>query len=390
MKTREWLLLFVCAIMLPFAAISQCGTVHNLTYDTTVTGGGSAYPGYNFNLKMFNPSLGTLTSVKLTSVVTLSFAYTIENLANSAKSTKVRIERTDTIIGPSADTLASDYYSVAQTSVLAASDGVTGTGPDFKSYPAFYILNGDTVLNQTTTNVVGYMGAGSVGFVYKSDVGSQINGNPNININGAASDVIKFAVTYTYCDNILLASDITSFSASKKEDYINLLWVTSNELPNHSYELQKSYDGKNFVAIATVPSHDGVNGNAAYSYNYVPLSNEKGKIYFRIKQVVSNVPKYTPVRLVDLGDTDVNKADLKLVPNPSNGVFSIMVTNNTVASDWSIELFNIKGQVISKKLAANTTLAKFAMNENLSAGVYFVMVTNRKNNQKFVERMIVN
>ena len=390
MKIREWLLLLICAFTLPLAGIAQCGTIHNLTFDTTVAGSGSADPGYDFTMPKFNPSLGTLTTVKVASVVTLSFGLSIENLSPSVGKTKVRANRSDIISG---STIAPDTIEQIgpQTQyTLAGSDGVAGSGPDYAYTPPYYVLNHDTVINRTYSNTAAYLGSGNVTFNYKTDVGSSTSGNYLVNIGGTANDVIKFSITYTYCDNILLASDITSFSASKKDDYIKLLWVTNNELPNHNYELEKSYDGKNFTAIATLPSHNGVNGNASYSYNYVPLSDEKGKLYFRIKQVLGNVPKFTPVRVVDLGDTVESKPDIKLVPNPSNGIFSIMMVNSTATSDWSIELFNIKGQVISKKAAINTTLAKFSMNENLSSGVYFVMVTNRKTSQKFVERMIVN
>jgi hypothetical protein len=389
--TRERLALLLCMVVFPYAGMTQCGTIRKITYDTTVTGGGSAYPGYDFSMPKFNPSLGTLTNVKLASVVTLSFTYTIENKAVYSATTKVRLERTDTIIGPTMnDTLQNDYYSVAQTSVLGAADGVPGSGPDFKSYPAFYILNNDTVLNRDFTNVAGYMGAGTIGFVYKTDLGSQTNGNFNVNINGSANDKIKFSVTYTYCDNIVLASEITSFSASKKTDYINVRWFTSNETVNHTYELQRSYDGTNFVAIATVPSNPGANQIGNYEYNYIPLSGETGKLYFRVKQIETGAPKYSPVRVVDQGASTKKKGDIKLFPNPTTGTFSVILSNNTVSSDWTIELFNLKGQLISRRQAMNSTLSKFVMNESLSPGVYFVLVTNKKNNQRFVERLIAN
>ena len=391
MKIREGLVLLICTVFLSVAGMAQCGTIHKISYDTTVTSGGSAYPGYNFVMPKFNPALGTLTNVNVSSVVTLAYSYTVENDDTKPHTTKVRIERTDTIIGPTAtDTLANDYYTLPRSFPQAASNGVPGSGPDFNSVPQFYIFNKDTLLNHNFPSVAPYLGGGTVSFRYSNDVGQQTNGNPNSNIQGQAKDTIKFSISYTYCDNIILASDITAFSATKKDGHVSLLWVTTNELPNHPYELQKSVDGKDFVAIATVPSRPNMNGNGSYEYNYEPLSHEADKLYFRIKQVINGVLRYTPVRVVDLGDTGETKTTIKLVPNPSNGVFTIVVANNPVATDWNIELFNLKGQVIDKKQVANTTLAKFPMSKSLSPGVYFILVTDRKNSRKFVERMIVN
>jgi len=378
-------------VVLPYAGMTQCGTIHKITYDTTVTGGGSAYPGYNFSMSKFNPALGTLTSAKIASVVTLNYPYTIENRKSSPQTSKVRVARSDTIIGPNiTDTLENQYYSPPNTSNLGASDGVPGSGPDYKAYTPFYILNNDTVLNQTFTNVAGYMGTGSVAFIYTTEIGSQINGNVAVDISGSATDNIKFSITYTYCDNIVLASEITSFSASKKTDYINVRWFTSNETVDHTYKLQRSYDGTNFVAIATVPSNPGANQIGNYEYNYIPLSGETGKLYFRVARIETGAPKYSPVRVVDQGASTVKKGEIKLVPNPTTGTFSVILSNNTASSDWTIKLFNLKGQVISRRQAMNSTLSKFVMNESLSPGVYFVLVTNKKNNQKFVERLIAN
>ncbi len=385
-----WLALLAFIALLPKAGNAQCGTIHTVTYDTTVTGFGSADPGYNFTMPKFDPTLGTLVSVQMASVVTVQFSLTIENKEPSSKTTKVMVTREDIITGPTfADTV--DYVSPATSYPLGPSDGVSGSGTDFKYVPPYYVLNQYPLFSRTLTNTADFMGTGSTTFNYKTDVGLALNGNYNVDYSGSATDKIKFSVTYTYCDNVLLASTITNFSASKKDGYIDIRWLTSNEVPNHSYEIQKSLDGINFTTITIVSSNPGVNQIGNYDYNYIPASNEKSKIYFRIKQVRDGVPEYSAVRTVDLGETIHNNITLKVLPNPViGGSFSIALINNTESADWVIELFNIKGQVISKNLAVNTTLSKFPMREALSAGVYFVMVTNKRSNKKFVERVVVN
>ncbi len=389
---KSWILpvLFMCLTAIPGKGFAQCGTIRTSVNTTTVTGSGSADPGYVFTVPKFDGGLGTLLSIRLASVVTVSFQYTIENMDPAAKTTRVRINRYDELSGPTITSDTNEYYGPPDTwTLLGGSDGVTGSGPDFRSKPPFYVLNNDTIFNNVYYNTADYIGSGGVNFYYKTDVGSQTNGNPNVNISGSATDIVQFISTYTYCDNIMLASEITTFAASRKNDIIEIRWLTGNETPNRTYELQKSYDGKNFIPITTVASKTGVNQVSSYEYNYSPLSGEKGKITFRIKTLENSyASKYTPLRVVDLGITE-NKSAMRLVPNPSNGAFAIMMSNTEV-SDWTIEVFNIKGMVISKKQTRNTLLAKFQMNENLTPGIYFVLVTNNKSRQKQVERLLID
>lgn len=392
MKTMNWLVLAGSVLMLPFTGMAQCSNIQHVTLDTTVIGfGATGDTPFEFTFPQFDSNLGTLTEVKLSSQVSLSFHYDIENALPGPKDHQIRLERYDDISSPLLSSpISSSYVSPWRHHNLQGSDGVTGSGDDFMSIPPFYVVNNYTIIDETLYNTADFIGIGNVSFSYATAMFRTTNPATGAIIsNDASSDRITFTVDYTYCSNILLASDITSFSASKENGYINLRWATSNELPNHNYELQKSYDGKNFVAITTVPSKEGINGNASYTNDYTPLPNEKDKIYFRIRQVVNGVVKFSPVRMVDLGDAGAPRLDLRLIPNPSHGAFSITM-NNTVASDWSIVLLNIAGQVVIRKEAINSTMEKYVINESLSAGVYFVMVTDTRTSQKYVERMVVN
>src|SRR5690606_25367551 len=128
---------------------------------------------------------------------------------------------------------------------------------------------------------------------------------------------------YTYCSNILLSTDIRSFTATRKEEDIYFQWLTANEKPGTSYELLKSTDGKNFTPVEQFTGYS-LTGSGRYSYSYVPDENEKGKMVFRIRQTDArgNI-RYSVLRVVDLGSME-RSAGMRVLPNPyRNGDITI-------------------------------------------------------------------
>lgn len=397
MKTRARLVLVILSlfVIVPYLGNAQCGTIHTLSYDSTVIGTGGSDTPYELSFPAFNSSLGTLLDVKIVSILTIVFQYDIEN-NGPAKTNKLKINRDDEITSSALSDVVYHSYSIPKppTTInhsLGANDGVTGSGPDFLSVAPYALVNHDTVINQSADNPANFLGSGDVSFNYSSSTALILSplGGANIS-NTAATDQIKFVLQYIYCDNIMLAPNITSFSASPKDGFIDLRWLTANELPGQTYQVQKSNDGTHFTTVTSLSSQPGMTQTGNYDYHYISSANETGKLYFRIVQInAAGTPAYSPVRMADRSMAARPKSDIKLVPNPSRGRFAIVV-DNTVASDWAIELFNIKGQVVARRQAYNSTLSNFEISESLSAGVYFVMVTDKRNSRKFVERLIVN
>jgi len=78
---------------------------------------------------------------------------------------------------------------------------------------------------------------------------------------------------------------------------------------------------------------------------------------------------------------------VKLIPNPSNGVFSILTTFET-GQDLTFKVFNYMGQQIGENKENNVTLNSFEFNlSNNSNGVYFIEVSNGR--EKTVKKVIV-
>lgn len=208
MKPKNW---FAAAILLctivPASAMAQCGTLRTVTYDSTVSGlGTTGGTPFNFSFPQFDGGLGTLMEVQLVSQITLSYKYDIENTLNVNRNHRLRIERYDEVTSPVlASPLNMSYITPWRNHNLSASNGITGSGPDFTSVAPFYIVNNYTMINETHYNTADYIGAGSVAFDYNTYMfrtndpatGAVIN-------NDASNDAIRFSISYVYCDNIML------------------------------------------------------------------------------------------------------------------------------------------------------------------------------------------
>ncbi len=380
--------LLILAIILYVQAAAQCVIQTNI-HDTTVIGSGTQQnPPYQFSFPKFDPGLGTLLSVRLVSVVTLSYSFTIENNDVANKNYGVRINREDLLWGPDGFETEFLHTSPRTNYLLAASDGIAGSGPDFFDQSPIFILNQDTAINEEIYNTADFMGAGDVNFTYSTDVGTTMTGGFSVTLQGDAQDEVHFMVIYTYCDNsITLADDIRSFSAIKQNDIVYIRWLTANEQPGTTYELMKSVNGESYTAVKTFAADDQSNGSGEYAYQYVPVNGESGKITFRIKKTGSDGKStYSELRVVNLDD--LKKSGLRLYPNPARGSDVTIVFPD--AGPWQLELYNQKGQLALRRQENNTLLTTISTTQNkLPKGHYIVRATNKKNNALYTQRLII-
>jgi hypothetical protein len=79
-------------------------------------------------------------------------------------------------------------------------------------------------------------------------------------------------------------------------------------------------------------------------------------------------------------------ASFSVYPNPTSGAFSVQISN-TMASDLTITLTNIQGQVIYQNRVANAVNHQETIGNKLSKGLYFLSVNN--GNEVKVQKVVV-
>lgn len=386
MKTMyQWLLVIVMTFAIHETTQAQCvNGLQSISYDTVVMGNGNSY--YNFNFPKFNPALGTLLQVAVTSEVTLSYGFQVENNEDRNISFRVRVYRDDEISGSHLQTpIYNNSYKQFGPYALAPHDGVVGSGSDFLSMPEQYVMD-HSIISDTVYNTADYLGAGSVSMDYYADSYAALLGGATVQFTGAAVDTVAFRVTYMYCNTSSLPADIISFNARKKDNTVDVQWTSLNEKTNRVYELQKSSDGKNFTGVAKFAASPNSNAAGSYRHQYAIRSTDKGKIIFRLKQMEQGGEvKYSSLRIID---NPSDSKSIRLYPNPAYGATTLLF-DNVERSDWKVDIYTMSMQLVKSMNLNNVLQVRINADNSLTKGIYIIKAVNKNNGTQFAERLII-
>ncbi len=387
MKIAEQIIAGIILLFMPFWMKAQCAdSLRTLSYDTIVTGSGNSF--HTLTFPKFNPTLGTLLEVRINPIVTLNYQFHLENKETiPINNYRVRVVREDEVTSSSLlQPIVNNYLKTYGPYQLSAADGNAGSGTDYRAEGPMYVMD-HVELNQVVTNTADYLGTGTVDFDYFGATYSIVFGSVNYNYNGTAQDTLHFSLTYVYCSTFLLAADLSYFTAKKSADKkINISWTNLSEQLNRYYILEKSSDGKNFSPVQRYTSFISTAAGTKYNHSYSIMAGDNRKIVFRVKQVDSdgNI-KYSQIRIVDIDSKD-SDAGIQIYPNPSNGKFNILL-NKSKRSDWKIDVMNSSGQIVNTLFFNNSIIARLDL--GLPKGFYFIKVQDRKNNENFVEQLVI-
>jgi hypothetical protein len=386
MKRRERFVALAMLVLAPFFGIAQCVSPMQISYDTLVTGSGNDW--YSFEFPKFDGKLGTLTEVHFTSVVTLKYQFELENKEPGTISNyRVRMVRMDDLMSTALQNpLSTTTQKTYGPYTLRGNNGVTGSGPDYMSVGPMYSMDHDTIHN-VVFNTADYLGSGTVMLDYASTTYSAVLGSVNNIFNGTADDTMHFTITYRYCPTSFLASDVSGFSAFKREDNIILRWQTLNENPDRVYQIERSTDGKKFTTIGQLTAKAVEDQVAQYQFTDAIAEGESGKVIFRLRQVEKDgTVKYSGLRIVDLGKKP--QVGLRVFPNPAKNSVQI-VFNNTKKGDWQVDIYGANGQLMDRSVYYNALLARINLTSKFSRGVYVIKALNKKTQEQYVERLMV-
>jgi hypothetical protein len=169
----------------------------------------------------------------------------------------------------------------------------------------------------------------------------------------------------------LVPVEFTSFSSTFDGYDVILNWSTATELNNSGFEVQRAFEGNEFVTIGFVPGHGTT--TEARNYRFVDAGLSAGSYSYRLKQVDFNGTfSYSDVVNVDV--TGPLQFELSQnYPNPFNPSttinFSIPQSSNV-----TLKIFNTLGQEVATLVNENMESGVHTINFDASAlnsGIYF-------------------
>ncbi|QQS37217.1 MAG: T9SS type A sorting domain-containing protein [Ignavibacteriales bacterium] len=171
----------------------------------------------------------------------------------------------------------------------------------------------------------------------------------------------------------IIPVELTSFTATNKNNTIDLNWVTSSETNNRGFEVQRSND-EDFESIGFVEG----NGTTieSKSYSYIDREVATGKYKYRLKQIdYDGTFEYSKVVEVEVSSPSTFSLEQNY-PNPFNPTTKI-IFNLAVESIVSFKIFDILGQEIMSVPNKNYSSGSHTMSldgSSLNSGVYFYRI----------------
>lgn len=218
----------------------------------------------------------------------------------------------------------------------------------------------DTSSNVTLNNNPSYNGSASAlglttGVLYTSQSIIDIFGydSATLEINlPCISDTVLPGMVGTL-NGAPLAVTLSGLNAVQKGHIVVLSWNTFSEKDNAGFRVERSSDGKNWLAINYIKSmaRNG-NSNAKLSYEWIDNTPFEGDNYYRVLEIdQNNTTKASAVTKVNYRVT--NNLVPAIYPNPARGYITISNLNN---ENIYYELLSSSGRLVKSGYLANSLL----------------------------------
>jgi subtilisin family serine protease len=277
-----------------------------------------------------------------------------------------------TILGVPASVSFSQVCNGRSTISWSAVSGATGYDV-FKLGDKFM----DKVASTNTTSIT------------LSDLGNSPNWfavRAKLATNGAGrrtNAVVHTNSSATVCPS--LPVKLISFSAAKKNNNVELSWVTTNEIGIYKYIVERS-ETPTFNTVVSVGEVAAKNVVSAQQYNLTDVRvNRNGISYYRLKIVEGDKDTYSKVASVKW---DGVRQEISLYPNPATT--NIYLYSSESLGEVEVEVLNAVGTKLkSFRSTVNAGSSLSVDVSNLAAGNYVLVVKGKDNSVISRERFSV-
>ncbi|MCX6183129.1 MAG: T9SS type A sorting domain-containing protein [Bacteroidetes bacterium] len=241
---------------------------------------------------------------------------------------------------------------------------------------AGYTLIGST----TTANASGTYTSASISEKDGNALGSQfITGTASTQTSPftISGDSKTFGVTemiLRLVTSTALPVTLIDFSAEKKNENVLVKWSTGAEINNDYFTIERSVNGENFEAIATINGKG--NSNNASEYQFIDEHAPKGTVYYKLKQTdYDGTTVSFDMEAVNMGK---EKSVSSLFPNPCSECSYIDIRGESKNVKQIYITDNLGNNVLDEVLVSYAPGSTMRINFSnpLAPGMYMVKVNN--------------
>jgi len=207
------------------------------------------------------------------------------------------------------------------------------------------------------------------GQLYVSDRERLASGSYTMNITttDAYGGLTTQPVTFVIGTNPLPV-ELVAFTAQSQERNAVLNWKTASEKNNDHFVVERSVNGRTFVAVGTVRGQGTTSQAHAYSFVDEGAARRGQLLYYRLQQVdADSSAQYSPVRTVSFPLTSAT-----LYPNPA-AASTTLDLRSLPAGSYQITLLDMTGRLVRRYTAQGGTEQTLELS-NLPAASYLVTV----------------
>ncbi len=272
-------------------------------------------------------------------------------------------------------------YTIAAGQTITLNVGV-GNMDSLYIYGTLIFGNGKQITTSSSGVILVYAG----GSISGGNASSGFDFNSGTDIYGPFNGSNKvFGPTYGKNNTggtfqpLLLPIELANLTASTS----SISWTTLHESNAHSFEVEVSTNGVDFITVSAIDAKNYSNGasyEAAYTYN-------AASYYIRLKAIdFDGTFAYSPVLHVTNNSTDSDLFYTAAV----NGTF---VLNGQMAADanCTLQIFSTNGSLLNtwtESFTANQNFSTALPIENLSNGMYILVIKNNASNQVITKRFV--
>ena len=169
---------------------------------------------------------------------------------------------------------------------------------------------------------------------------------------------------------------LLTFTAKKANNTNLLNWTTAQEVNTDRFEIENSYNGREFSKIGTVKANS-MNGQYSFTDNNLttPPNSKPQTIFYRLKMLDKDGQfTYSPIRQLTINNSQFT---INIFPNPAHNKLQIQIDSDKKTT-LKINIITQDGKVVlNSNMAA--TVGPNLRSINISAlqkGTYFLRVTS--------------
>ena len=170
---------------------------------------------------------------------------------------------------------------------------------------------------------------------------------------------------------------LLSFSGINQGANNLITWSTSSEFNTNHFELEFSYDGRNFTSIGNVMAAG--NSSVVKTYSFIHQNVGKTFIYYRLKQV-DNTSQFQYSRVIKIDNRDKSTAIINIRPNPASQYIDLMLQSKDMNAA-EVVIIDMLGRVMQQQPISivNTDQPYRIDISKLPAGTYSVKLVDNNN-----------